>query len=108
MKDYRETILAGEALLEQMTDRKWEHGTTGGGCDAFFHVLPYDDDTAPEVNGYYMVTYAEDASIPENDAEWQNICLGFYVGDACEGETVLIGTVTDLAGYFARLNKGGK
>jgi hypothetical protein len=48
--------------------------------------------------------------LSDNDGtldKWQNICLGFYVGDACEGETVLIGTVTDLAGYFSRLNNNG-
>ena len=105
-KEYRDTILAGEALLEKVTGRKWEHGTTGGGCDAFFHVLPYNCENAAIVDGYFMLTYAEDASIPENHAEWQNVHLGFFVGDACEGETVLIGSIDDIAEHFNKLGGG--
>jgi hypothetical protein len=105
-KEYRDIILAGEALLEKVTGRKWERGTTGGGCDAFFHTLPYAAESSEYAEAYYMVTYAEDASIPVNDEEWQNIHLGFYIGDECEPETSIYGTIDDIAEHFNKLGGG--
>jgi hypothetical protein len=100
MKDYRETILEGESLLEQVTARKWEHGNTGGGCDAFF--LNLND----EKHSYFMVTVAGDASIPENDAEWQSICLGRYdIENDCGDIVESVSTIGELGAFFSKAVK---
>ena len=79
--EYLEVIRYGEELLEKVTGRKWEHGTTGGGCDAFFLNLHDEKDT------YLMVTHSEGACIPETPEEWEeDIALGVYDTDNDTGE----------------------
>ena len=79
--EYLEVIRYGEELLESVTGRKWDYGTTGGGCDAFFLNLHDEKDT------YLMVTHGEDACIPETPEEWeQDFSLGVYDIDNDTGE----------------------
>jgi hypothetical protein len=104
MQDYRDIINEGERLLNDATGRIWLYTPTGGGCDSFVYELPYNDDTAPEVDGYYQLTY--DANIPTNDDEWHSFTLVRFDGDGSDGVTVEgVSTIAGIVKHFYRIDR---
>ena len=100
LNEYVHIIQAGEQLLEEVTGHKWEHGTTGGGCDAFFLNL-HD-----EKNSYFMVTHSEGACIPESPEEWEQITMGLYDDNNDSGDYFDIVTGTDSLRIFFHIFNG--
>jgi hypothetical protein len=92
--EYSDLIDEGVEILRNATGYDWEWWHTGGGCDAF--VLNIND----KIDTYWLLTC--DASIPTNADEWNEITLGLYSEENCEGDIIdEVSTLADLAPYFA-------
>ena len=85
-RDYWAEMRESLELLQLITKKKWEHETTGGGCDAFTLPLPH---------GYYMITI--DASAP-TVAEFltEQFTLGWYTEENYEGEILPVHNLSEL------------
>lgn len=91
--EYMETVSKTVARLTAVTGVQWNHGWTGGNCDAYF--LNQGEDK----QNYFMVTV--DACAPTTDEEWEVITLGYYTPDNDEGTIIEAVTNWDsLVDYF--------